>query len=81
LHTVNKAYHQLRDDGYILIHRQRGVMIHPEGMPPADQDYVDTLKQSLHPFIAASICRGMSEQEFQHICLDIFAEFDSKKDV
>src|SRR5690625_6547452 len=26
LHTVNKAYQQLKQEGYLLIHRQRGVV-------------------------------------------------------
>jgi len=56
LHTVNKAYHQLRDEGYILIHRQRGVVIHPDGIARADEAYMENLKESLHPMIAASIC-------------------------
>ena len=33
LHTVNKAYQQLKQDGFLLIHRQRGVVINPEGPP------------------------------------------------
>src|SRR5690625_2890331 len=37
LHTVNKAYQQLRQGGFILIHRQRGVVVNPDGTPRADQ--------------------------------------------
>lgn len=32
LHTVNKAYQHLKQEGYILIHRQKGVVVHPEGV-------------------------------------------------
>src|SRR5699024_549862 len=35
-HTVNKAYQQLKQDGFLQIHRQRGVVIHPDGPPPAE---------------------------------------------
>lgn len=80
LHTVNKAYHQLRDDGYILIHRQRGVVVHPNGLPKADDAYINELKQSLQPLIAASICRDVSSQEFQQLCADIYQEFGQGKD-
>lgn len=80
LHTVNKAYHQLRDDGYIVIHRQRGVVVHPDGMPKADEAYINQLKQSLHPLIAASICRDVSREEFQQICATIYQEYQSRKE-
>src|SRR5690625_3245546 len=49
LHTVNKAYQQLKQDGFILIHRQRGVVVNPEGIPKADETYMESLKNTLHP--------------------------------
>jgi len=76
LHTVNKAYQQLKQGGFILIHRQRGVVINPDGTPQADQTYKEELLKKLHPFIAESICRGMNEEEFQHLCSHIFSEFN-----
>lgn len=79
LHTVNKAYHQLRDEGYILIHRQRGVVIHPDGIARADEAYMENLKESLHPMIAASICRDVSSEEFQQLCASIFEEYMFRK--
>jgi len=75
LHTVNKAYQQLKQGGFILIHRQRGVVVNPDGTPHADQTYKEELLKKLHPFIAESICRGMNEDEFQQLCSHIFSEF------
>lgn len=49
LHTVNKAYQQLKQDGFILIHRQKGVVIHPDGVPQADEEYRQELKLSSVP--------------------------------
>ncbi len=79
LHTVNKAYQQLRQDGFILIHRQRGVVVNPDGTPKADQTYKEELLKKLHPFIAESICRDISEKEFLELCSQIFAEFNPKE--
>ena len=76
LHTVNKAYQQLRQGGLILIHRQRGVVVNPDGTPQADQTYKEELLKKLHPLIAESICRGMTEKEFQQLCSQIFSEFN-----
>lgn len=72
LHTVNKAYQQLRQEGFILIHRQRGVVVNPEGIPAADETYRDLLTERLEPFIAESICRGMDEDQFINVCTDLF---------
>ena len=78
LHTVNKAYQQLKQDGFILIHRQKGVVINPEGIPVADAAYINQLKGALHPLIAESITRRVNKEEFFEICSQIFAEFNEK---
>lgn len=80
LHTVNKAYQQLKQEGFILIHRQRGVVINPDGTPPADNDYLDELAKQLNPLIAESICRGMSEEDFSQMCSTIFKSYNEKGD-
>jgi len=75
LHTVNKAYQELRQRGFILIHRQRGVVINPDGTPSADEHYLQQLRETLHPLIAESICRGMSKVDFSKICEEIFHQY------
>nr|WP_306798810.1 GntR family transcriptional regulator [Oceanobacillus saliphilus] len=76
LHTVNKAYQQLKQEGFILIHRQKGVVINPDGVPQADEAYMNQLKFKLHPLISESISRGLSEKEFLEVCSDIFSDFN-----
>ncbi|HLQ70957.1 MAG TPA: GntR family transcriptional regulator [Bacillota bacterium] len=75
LHTVNKAYQQLKQEGYILIHRQKGVVINPDGVEPADDAYRSTLKSTLRPLIAESICKNISKEEFAGYVNTLFAEF------
>lgn len=75
LHTVNKAYQQLKQEGFILIHRQKGVVVNPEGVLPADDSYKKTLQGTLHPLVAESVCRGMNEAEFLKLCKKVFSEF------
>lgn len=75
LHTVNKAYQQLKQEGFILIHRQKGVVINPEGISIADDAYRLQLKSSLKPILAEAVCRGMNEKEFSEISKQIFKEF------
>lgn len=75
LHTVNKAYQQLKQEGYLLIHRQRGVVVHPEP-PQIDEDYQQQLLATLRPLIASAICRGMKVEQFTSLCTTIFTEFE-----
>ena len=68
MHTINKTYQLLKQDGFILIHRQKGVVIHPDGMPVISDEYVKGLNEQLRPLISESICRGMDEKEFIQLC-------------
>lgn len=74
MHTVNKAYQLLKQDGFIHIHRQKGVVVNPDGMPKVDASYVTLLKERLRPLISESICRGMDEKEIFIYCKEIMDE-------
>jgi len=78
-HTVHKAYQQLKQDDFILIHRQRGVVVNPAGIPPADAAYKEKIAEKLQPMVAESICRGMSEDDFLAFCSTLFNEFTEKE--
>ncbi|MFD2628834.1 GntR family transcriptional regulator [Oceanobacillus kapialis] len=78
LHTVNKAYQHLKQEGFILIHRQKGVVIHPEGVAKADTVYMESLQKNLRPFIAESIARQVSEEAFLKQCRKLFNEINEE---
>lgn len=78
LHTVNKAYQHLKQEGFILIHRQKGVVIHPDGVVKADAAYMEQVQKKLRPFVAESICRQVSEEEFLKQCQELFNEFNEE---
>lgn len=77
MHTVNKAYQMLKQEEFILIHRQKGVVIHPDHMSVADDIYKGKLKEQLRPLISESICRGMEEHEFLTICQKIWKDIQT----
>jgi len=72
MHTVNKAYQILKQEGFIQIHRQKGVVIQPEQMPPADEPYLESLTGKLRPLISEAICRGLDEKQFLKICEKLY---------
>ncbi|KYG28226.1 GntR family transcriptional regulator [Alkalihalobacillus trypoxylicola] len=79
LHTVNKAYQQLKQEGYILIHRQKGVVIHPEGVPKADHEYKETLKQTLRPIVAEGLCKDLSHESLAALYQEVLNEFQEEE--
>jgi len=74
MHTINKAYQLLKNDGFIQIHRQKGVVITLDEMPKVTEEYTRNLEENIRPLIAESICRGMEREEFLSICEKLFKE-------
>ncbi|GAA0134571.1 GntR family transcriptional regulator [Paenibacillus sp. YSY-4.3] len=74
LHTVNKAYTLLKQDGYIQVHRQRGVVVDPDGMPPVTEEFRAKQRSQLKPIIAEAICRGIDKQQLMNMVEQIHKE-------
>lgn len=72
LHTVNKAYNQLKQEDYIHVHRQKGVVVNPHGMPKADENFITRQQQQLRPVIAEAILRGLSQDEIMNMVKNIY---------
>lgn len=79
-HTVNKTYQMLKQEGYIQIHRQKGVVIHPDGVDKADESYYQSLEASLNPMIADAICRQITKDDFQQIITKLYQTYERKGD-
>ncbi|WP_438347625.1 GntR family transcriptional regulator [Paenibacillus sp. FA6] len=77
LHTVNKAYTLLKQEGFIQIHRQKGVVIQPDGMPELTPEYELKQYNQLKPIIAEAICRGMTKEQFLQITEQIYSEISN----
>lgn len=76
LHTVNKAYTYLKQDGFITVHRQKGVVVNSDTGPKITEEYLAGLSRDLRPLIAEAYCRGMGEKEFAGICATVYAELE-----
>ncbi|MBH5318984.1 GntR family transcriptional regulator [Paenibacillus sp. GSMTC-2017] len=74
LHTVNKAYHLLKQEGYVQINRKQGVVIQLDAFPAADEHFRVRLKEQLRPLIAEAICRGMAKEQFNEISFEVFTD-------
>ncbi|MBC1449051.1 GntR family transcriptional regulator [Listeria welshimeri] len=78
-HTVNKAYQILKQEGLIQTHRQKGVVIHPDGVAKADELFFKKLQTKLRPLIAESVVRDVSEEKWLEISKTIFDEMHGRR--
>lgn len=74
LHTVNKAYHLLKQEGYVQINRKQGVIIEPVSFPVADASFKQRQKERLKPIIAEAICRGMEREKMLELLEQVYKE-------
>lgn len=78
LHTVNKAYALLKQNGYLSAHRNKGAIVNDSELYPADKDYRQDTKDRLIPIVVECYARGMKEDEINSIVSGIIA--DTKKE-
>ncbi len=72
LHTVNKAYNVLKQDGFLTVHRKSGVIVNISPGLKVNEEYRSRLEDELMPVIAEACCRGMEPGEFNIIVNSIF---------
>lgn len=77
LHTVNKSYNILKEEGYLVVDRRKGTMV-SDIMPKIDENYINNLKEEIKYIIADAYCRGMNKEEFLDLCEKYFHSFVKK---
>lgn len=61
LHTINKAYNLLKDEGYLSIDRRKGAMVNVN--KDKKDDFVNSIDEELEVFLCRCICKGVSKEE------------------
>ena len=72
MHTVNKAYSLLRQEGFVTIDRRRGAII------ALDVDQIKALeemKQNLMVALARGCCKNITRAEVHNLIDEIFDEY------
>jgi GntR family transcriptional regulator len=73
LHTVNKTYNLLKQDGFITINERKGVLV-KSVENTLDGDFSHYLSGVLRPYLAEAISRRISIEEFHKICDEVFKD-------
>ncbi len=72
MHTVNKAYTVLKQEGYVKVDRRRGAVI------AIDVDRVETLetlKKELQVILAKGSCKNISKEEIHELIEEIYEDY------
>lgn len=75
MHTVNKAYTVLKQEGYVKVDRRRGAVI------SLDIDRIraaEELKQELRVVLAKSSCKSITKEEVHELVEEIYDEMTGK---
>ena len=73
MHTVNKAYSVLKQEGFVTIDRRRGAVI------SIDADKIralEEMKEELRVLLAKGSCRNISRAEVHELIDDIYEEYE-----
>lgn len=74
MHTVNKAYTVLRQEGYVKVDRRKGAVI------AIDVDRLQTLeelKKELQVILAKGTCKNITKEEIHELVDEIYEELRS----
>lgn len=72
MHTVNKAYTVLRQEGYVKVDRRKGAVI------AIDVDRIRTLeelKKELQVILAKGSCKNITKNEIHELIEEIYADY------
>lgn len=77
LHTVNKSYNLLKDEGYINIDRRKGAIVNKL---PLDKNSNNTnkIESMLDLLVAQSYLLGISREEFLNYSNKLFDKYEVK---
>lgn len=72
MHTVNKAYTVLKQEGFVKLDRRKGAVISLD----VDKIHaVEELRRNLRLMIARAICKNISREEVHELIDQIFMEY------
>ena len=72
MHTVNKAYSVLRQEGYVKLDRRRGavVSLHVDKI-----EAMETLRSNLNVVLACGICKNITREEVHQLVDEIYDRY------
>ena len=76
MHTVNKAYAILREEGYLKLDRRKGAVISVETLEK--QQELASIQDNPRMLVAEAVCKGVTEDERNQLVHDMYQKLDRK---
>lgn len=73
MHTVNKAYSVLRQEGFVKVDRRRGAVI---AIDIDKLQAIEELKKDMQVLLAKSRCKKISKEEVHALIDEIYQNYD-----
>lgn len=73
MHTINKAYNNLKDLGLISINKKLGAYITVNKL--YNDEFIRKIKDEIKPILAMAAVKGLDKQRFFDILDEIYKEF------
>ncbi|BCS82117.1 GntR family transcriptional regulator [Anaerocellum diazotrophicum] len=78
MHTVAKAYNELKDMGLIAINKKYGAYIAVS--KGYNKEFLNEIIEEVTPIVAKAICKGMNKNELIRLIETIFDSFGGRED-
>lgn len=72
MHTVNKAYNILKQEGYLRVDHRRGTVV---AIAQDRAEAMEELKKQLRLLLAGAACKNISKEEIQELIEEIYNEY------
>ncbi len=75
MHTVNKAYAVLKEEGFLKLDRRRGAVV---SLSMDKMRALDEMKEELSLVVAKGICKDISREEVHSLIDQLFDEYSGQ---
>ena len=74
MHTVNKAYSVLKQEGYVKVDRRRGAVV---SVNNNKTEALDSVRKDMRAVLAEARCRNLTVEEMHRMVDEIYETFDA----
>lgn len=75
MHTVNKAYSVLKQEGFVKVDRRKGAVV---SVNSDKQHAMEMIRKQLQPVLAESYCRNLSRDDVKAMVDEIYDRYEGK---
>lgn len=75
MHTVNKSYNVLKQEGFIKLDRRKGAIINLS-FEDTKESTVSKLKEELSVVLAEAFCKRLSREEIMNLMNEIYNKYE-----